>query len=102
LRPGVFALSLYLSAFTEVVCENFDPLLVLASIHEEPCMAVYGVPTMFIAELNHPMFGKFDLTSLHTGIMAGSPCPIEVMQRVIGFSASGGVPVRLLFADLIP
>ncbi len=68
---------------TAVVCENFDPLLVLASVHKERCTAVYGVPTMFIAELNHPMFSMFDLTSLRTGIMAGSPCPIEIMRRVI-------------------
>ena len=66
-----------------VPCENFDPLLVLASIHRERCTALYGVPTMFIAELNHPMFGMFDLRSLRTGIMAGSPCPIEVMKRVV-------------------
>jgi len=69
---------------TVVPCENFDPLLVLASVHRERCTALYGVPTMFIAELNHPMFGMFDLSSLRTGIMAGSPCPIEVMKRVIG------------------
>jgi fatty-acyl-CoA synthase len=68
---------------TVVPCENFDPLLVLASVHRERCTALYGVPTMFIAELNHPMFGMFDLSSLRTGIMAGSPCPIEVMKRVI-------------------
>ncbi len=68
---------------TAVVCENFDPLLVLASIQKERCTALYGVPTMFIAELNHPMFPMFDLVSLRTGIMAGSPCPIEIMRRVI-------------------
>ncbi len=68
---------------TVVPCENFDPLLVLASVHKERCTALYGVPTMFIAELNHPMFGMFDLSTLRTGIMAGSPCPIEVMKRVI-------------------
>ena len=68
---------------TVVPCENFDPLLVLASVHRERCTALYGVPTMFIAELNHPMFAMFDLTSLRTGIMAGSPCPIEVMKRVM-------------------
>ncbi len=67
-----------------VICENFDPLLVLASVQKERCTALYGVPTMFIAELNHPMFGMFDLTSLRTGIMAGSPCPIEIMRRVVG------------------
>jgi fatty-acyl-CoA synthase len=63
--------------------EWFDPLLVLATIQKEKCTAVYGVPTMFIAELNHPMFKLFDLTSLRTGIMAGSPCPVEVMKQVI-------------------
>jgi fatty-acyl-CoA synthase len=68
---------------TAVVCENFDPLLVLASVQKERCTALYGVPTMFIAELNHPMFKLFDLSSLRTGIMAGSPCPMEIMKRVI-------------------
>jgi fatty-acyl-CoA synthase len=67
-----------------VVVEQFDPLLVLASVQKERCTALYGVPTMFIAELNHPMFGMFDLSSLRTGIMAGSPCPIDVMRRVTG------------------
>jgi len=66
-----------------VVCENFDPLLALASVQKERCTAIYGVPTMFIAELNHPMFKMFDLSSLRTGIMAGSPCPIEIMRRVV-------------------
>ena len=65
-----------------VVVEQFDPLLVLASVQKEKCTALYGVPTMFIAELNHPMFKMFDLSSLRTGIMAGSLCPIEVMRRV--------------------
>ena len=63
--------------------EWFDPLLVLATIQKAKCTAVYGVPTMFIAELNHPMFKMFDLQSLRTGIMAGSPCPIEAMKQVI-------------------
>jgi len=65
-----------------VVIEQFDPLLVLASIQKEKCTALYGVPTMFIAEYNHSMFKMFDLSSLRTGIMAGSLCPIEVMRRV--------------------
>ena len=68
---------------TLVILESFDPLLVLASVQKERCTALYGVPTMFIAELNHPMFGMFDLSSLRTGIMAGSPCPMEIMKRVI-------------------
>lgn len=68
---------------TAVMIETFDPLVVLASIQKERCTALYGVPTMFIAELNHPMFKMFDLSSLRTGIMAGSPCPIETMRQVI-------------------
>jgi fatty-acyl-CoA synthase len=67
---------------TEVMVEKFDPLVTLASVHKERCTALYGVPTMFIAELNHPMFKMFDLTSLRTGIMAGSLCPIELMRAV--------------------
>ena len=63
---------------------GFDPLAVLQTVHEERCTALYGVPTMFIAELGHPEFKSFDLSSLRTGIMAGSPCPIEVMRRVVG------------------
>ena len=67
---------------TQVMVERFDPLIVLASIHKEKCTALYGVPTMFIAELNHPMFDMFDMSSLRTGIMAGSLCPVELMKQV--------------------
>ncbi len=63
--------------------EGFDPLSVLQTVEEEQCTALYGVPTMFIAELAHPDFAKFNLTSLRTGVMAGSPCPVEVMKKVI-------------------
>jgi fatty-acyl-CoA synthase len=63
--------------------ESFDPLATLRAIESERCTAIYGVPTMFIAELHHPRFAEFDLTSLRTGIMAGSPCPIEVMRAVV-------------------
>ncbi len=66
-----------------VIVESFDPVMVLASVQKDKCTALYGVPTMFIAELNHPMFSMFDTKSLRTGIMAGSPCPMEVMKRVI-------------------
>jgi fatty-acyl-CoA synthase len=62
--------------------EAFDPLAVLHTVQAERCTALYGVPTMFIAVLDHPLFSTIDLTSLRTGIMAGSPCPIEVMKRV--------------------
>jgi len=64
--------------------EGFDALATLAAVEAEKCTALHGVPTMFIAELDHPQFGRFDLTSLRTGIMAGAPCPIEVMRRVVG------------------
>ncbi|MDY0387468.1 MAG: AMP-binding protein [Methanolobus sp.] len=70
-------------AGTLVIIELFDPLLVLAAVQKEKCTALYGVPTMFIAEFSHPMFEMFDLSSLRTGIMAGSPCPIEAMKRVM-------------------
>ena len=63
--------------------EGFEPLAVLETVEAERCTALYGVPTMFIAELSHPDFKRFDLSSLRTGIMAGSPCPIEVMRRCI-------------------
>jgi fatty-acyl-CoA synthase len=62
--------------------EGFDPLVTLQTIEKEKCTTLYGVPTMFIAQLDHPDFAKFDLSSLRTGIMAGAPCPIEVMRRV--------------------
>ena len=63
--------------------EGFDPLATSKAIEAERCTALYGVPTMFIAEMDHPDFAKFDLTSLRTGIMAGSPCPIEVMRKAV-------------------
>ena len=68
---------------THVLLENFDPLVALASIQKEKCTSLYGVPTMFIAELNHPMFSMFDMSSLRTGIMAGSGVPVELMKTVI-------------------
>ncbi|SKB39235.1 AMP-binding protein [Luteibacter sp. 22Crub2.1] len=63
--------------------EGFDALTTLETVAEERCTGLHGVPTMFIAELEHPRFHEFDLSSLRTGIMAGSPCPIEVMRRVV-------------------
>ena len=63
--------------------EKFDPLLTMASVHKERCTALYGVPTMFIAELSHPMFDMFDFSCLRTGIMAGSPCPMDTMKQVM-------------------
>jgi fatty-acyl-CoA synthase len=68
---------------TMVPLISFDPLRVLQAVQNEKCTALYGVPTMFIAELNHPDFDTFDVSSLRTGIMAGSPCPVEVMKKVV-------------------
>ena len=62
--------------------EGFDPLATLQALHDERCTALHGVPTMFIAQLDHPQFSHFDLSALRKGIMAGSPCPVEVMKRV--------------------
>ena len=66
-----------------ILLEQFDPLRVLQAVQDEKCTALHGVPTMFIAELNHPDFKNYDTSTLRTGIMAGSVCPIEVMKRVI-------------------
>lgn len=63
--------------------DGFDPLTVLQTVQDEKCTGLHGVPTMFIAELDHPRFKEFDLSTLRTGIMAGSPCPTEVMKRVV-------------------
>jgi len=65
-----------------VPAETFDPLATLEAVAAERCTSLYGVPTMFIAQLAHPRFNEFDLSSLRTGIMAGSPCPVEVMKQV--------------------
>ncbi len=67
---------------------GFDPLAVLEAVEAERCTALHGVPTMFIAELEHPEFERFDLSSLRTGIMAGAPCPIEVMRKVPSMTRS--------------
>lgn len=70
-------------ASTLVILESFDPVQVMASVEAERCTALYGVPTMFIAILQHKLFSKFDFSSLRTGIMAGSPCPVTTMNEVI-------------------
>jgi len=66
-----------------IILETFDPLQVMASVDTERCTALYGVPTMFITILEHKLFDRFDFSSLRTGIMAGSPCPVEVMKKVM-------------------
>ncbi len=72
-----------LGACMVIPAPAFDPEATLRAVQDERCTSLYGVPTMFIAELEHPNFGDYDLTSLRTGIMAGSPCPIETMRRVV-------------------
>ncbi|WP_147819151.1 AMP-binding protein [Salidesulfovibrio onnuriiensis] len=66
-----------------IILEDYDPLQVMISVEQEKCTSLYGVPTMFIATLQHKAFDKFDFSSLRTGIMAGSPCPVEVMKQVM-------------------
>ncbi|GEL22186.1 fatty-acyl-CoA synthase [Pseudonocardia sulfidoxydans NBRC 16205] len=66
-----------------IPAQGFDPEATLKAVAQEKCTSLYGVPTMFIAELNHPDFSSYDLSSLRTGIMAGSPCPVEVMKQVV-------------------
>jgi len=68
---------------TMVLVEQYNPVDVMTSIEKERCSAVYGVPTMFIAMLDHPLFDKFDFSTLRTGIMAGSPCPVKTMNDVV-------------------
>ncbi|MDC0714130.1 AMP-binding protein [Stigmatella sp. ncwal1] len=65
-----------------IPAEAFEPLAVMETVQAERCTSLYGVPTMFIAELDHPRFGEFDFSTLRTGVMAGSPCPVEVMKKV--------------------
>ena len=72
---------------------SFDPVATLEAVQAERCTSLYGVPTMFIAELSHPEFASFDLASLRTGIMAGSPCPVEVMRRVVDEMHMGEVSI---------
>jgi fatty-acyl-CoA synthase len=82
--------------------EGFDPLATLQTIAEERCTAVYGVPTMFIAELDHSEFASFDLTSLRTGMMAGSPCPIEVMRRCVDEMHLGEITIGYGMTETSP
>src|ERR687898_3644122 len=78
---------------TMVPVEQFDPEQVLLAVHEERCTAVLGVPTMFIAELEHPDFEQYDTSSLRTGIMAGSPCPMEVMKKVVDVMGASEITI---------
>jgi fatty-acyl-CoA synthase len=82
--------------------EGFDPLATLQTIEKEKCTALYGVPTMFIAELDHPEFSNFNLKTLRTGIMAGAPCPIEVMKRVNNEMNMGEVTIAYGMTETSP
>jgi fatty-acyl-CoA synthase len=82
--------------------EAFDPLATLQAVAEERCTALFGVPTMFIAQLDHPEFARFDLKSLRTGIMAGSPCPIEVMKKVQSQMNMGEVTIAYGMTETSP
>ena len=82
--------------------DAFDPLTVLQTVQDEKCTGLHGVPTMFIAELDHPRFKEFDLSSLRTGIMAGSPCPIEVMKRVQSEMNMGEVTIAYGMTETSP
>jgi fatty-acyl-CoA synthase len=81
---------------------GFDPEATLAAVADERCTSLYGVPTMFIAQLEHPRFGDYDLSSLRTGIMAGSPCPVEVMRRVIDRMHMGEVGIAYGMTETSP
>ncbi|MCD7897664.1 MAG: AMP-binding protein [Planctomycetaceae bacterium] len=76
-------MAIFTHGATAVILEQFDPLDALSAVEKEKATALYGVPTMFISEMNHPLFDKFDLSSLRTGIMAGSNCPVDVMERAM-------------------
>jgi fatty-acyl-CoA synthase len=85
-----------------VPAESFDPAATLAAVARERCTSLYGVPTMFIAELEHPDFASFDLSSLRTGIMAGSPCPVEVMKKVTTLMNMREVTIGYGMTELSP
>ena len=82
--------------------EGFEPVATLKAIEAERCTGVYGVPTMFVAMLDHPDFKNFDLSSLRTGIMAGSPCPIEVMKKVISLMHMSEVTIAYGMTETSP
>ena len=85
-----------------VPSEYFDPLKTLTAIEQEKCTALHGVPTMFIAQLGHPDFAEFDLSSLRTGMMAGSPCPIEVMRQVVDQMGAHGITIGYGLTEASP
>ena len=82
--------------------DGFEPLSVLQTVQDERCTGLHGVPTMFIAELDHPRFAEFDLSTLRTGIMAGSPCPTEVMKRVVSSMNLGQITIAYGMTETSP
>jgi fatty-acyl-CoA synthase len=98
---GTLMCSVY-GATMVVPAESFDPEATLETIQNERCTGVYGVPTMFITELDHPRFGELDLSSLRTGIMAGSPCPIEVMRKVVGEMGARDITIAYGLTEASP
>ncbi|MDF3834611.1 AMP-binding protein [Cupriavidus basilensis] len=82
--------------------EAFDPVATMAAVSEERCTALHGVPTMFIAQLDHPDFSKYDFSTLRTGIMAGSPCPIETMKRVVAHMHMAEVTIAYGMTETSP
>ena len=82
--------------------EGFDPLATLQTVAEERCTSLYGVPTMFIAELEHPRFSEFDLSSLRTGVMAGAPCPSEIMRRCVELMHLGDITIAYGMTETSP
>jgi fatty-acyl-CoA synthase len=81
---------------------HFSPVHTLEAVSRERCTVIYGVPTMFIAQLDHPRFGEFDLSTLRTGIMAGAPCPVEVMKRVISQMHCAGITIACGMTETSP
>jgi fatty-acyl-CoA synthase len=98
---GTLMCALYGAAMV-IPAEAFDPLATLQTVEDEHCTAIYGVPAMFIAELHHPRFPEFRLTSLRTGIMAGSPCPIEVMRAVVQRMGAHGMTIAYGLTEASP
>jgi fatty-acyl-CoA synthase len=82
--------------------ESFDPVTTLRTVQAEKCTALHGVPTMFVAMLGAPEFGQFNLATLRTGIMAGSPCPIETMKRVVSDMHMGEVTIAYGMTETSP
>src|SRR5699024_3839231 len=90
------------SGATMVIVEQFEAEKVLDAVSTEKCTALHGVPTMFIAELNHPNFENYDLTHLRTGLMAGSSCPIEVMQDVMNKMGASEITIAYGLTETSP